>query len=70
MLAFCIELTIETSTPGFQISQVLVYFLKAVEKLISRGCDVNQRSKDGMTPLSIAAFWGYAEITEILLENG
>jgi len=31
---------------------------------------VNERSRDGMTPLGIAAFWGYAEIVELLLENG
>lgn len=37
---------------------------------MSRRADVNQRSHDGMTPLAIAAFWGYADIVRLLLENG
>ena len=49
---------------------IIKIFSKAVKKLISEGADVNQRSKDGMTALSIAAFWGYADIAKALLENG
>jgi len=41
-----------------------------VESLLSQGADVNERSRDGMTPLGIAAFWGYAEIAELLLSKG
>ena len=41
-----------------------------VEELLGKGQDVNERSREGMTPLGIAAFWGYAEIAELLLENG
>ncbi len=37
--------------------------------LLQQGCDVNSRSSDGMTPLSIAAFWGYADIAKLLLEH-
>ena len=43
---------------------------QAVTELISRGADVTQRSKDGMTPLSIAAFWGYADIARSLVKSG
>ncbi|WAR07193.1 TNKS2-like protein [Mya arenaria] len=35
-----------------------------------RGANVNDRSRDGMTPLGIAAFWGYADIAELLLTYG
>lgn len=31
---------------------------------------MNERSRDGMTPLGIAAFWGYADIVELLLNHG
>ena len=31
---------------------------------------MNVMSADGMTPLGISAFWGYAEIVEVLLKNG
>lgn len=43
---------------------------QAVENLLRQGANTNERSKDGMTPLGIAAFWGYAEIVELLLEHG
>ena len=32
--------------------------------------EVHTKSKDGMLPLAVAAFWGYAEIVQLLLENG
>lgn len=41
-----------------------------MENLVAQGADVNGRSKDGMTPLGIAAFWGYADIVELLLNHG
>ena len=41
-----------------------------MEELVKRGADINERSSDGMTPLGIAAFWGYAEIAEFLLKSG
>lgn len=44
--------------------------LQAIENLISQGANVNERSRDGMTPLGIAAFWGYADIAELLLKHG
>jgi len=44
--------------------------VKAVQQLVREGADVNARSNDGMTPLAIAAFWGYADIVKVLLENG
>ncbi|KAL3881186.1 hypothetical protein ACJMK2_027643 [Sinanodonta woodiana] len=42
--------------------------LSEVKTLIRSGADVNEKSKDGMTPLAIAAFWGYAEVVELLLK--
>ncbi|XP_033740559.1 protein phosphatase 1 regulatory subunit 16A-like [Pecten maximus] len=42
--------------------------LTLVKELLQKGCSPNERSKDGMTPLAVAAFWGYAEIVEVLLE--
>ena len=44
--------------------------LKAVQQLVRERAEVNARSNDGMTPLAIAAFWGYADIVKVLLENG
>ena len=47
-----------------------MFGLKAVKRLLDQGADINANSKDGMTPLSIAAFWGYADIVKVLLESG
>ncbi|KAL5010411.1 hypothetical protein ScPMuIL_012716 [Solemya velum] len=44
--------------------------LQAVNQLVKEGVDLNKRDKDGMTPLGIAAFWGYADIVQSLLEAG
>ncbi|KAJ8314618.1 hypothetical protein KUTeg_006768 [Tegillarca granosa] len=41
-----------------------------VQKLIQSGADVNLLSRDGMTPMAVAAFWGYSDIVQCLLENG
>ena len=49
---------------------LLCVLFQSIEGLIKEGADVNARSRDGMTPLGIAAFWGYADIAEILLQNG
>ena len=45
-------------------------WLQVVKLLIAEGAEVNEYSKDGMTPLSIAAFWGYSEITTALIKAG
>ena len=44
--------------------------VQAVKTLLEQGADLNANSKDGMTPLSIAAFWGYSDIVKLLLESG
>ena len=54
---------------------ILHYFShnrQTVKSLLERsdGSDVNKRSTDGMTPLGVAAFWGYADIVQLLLEHG
>ena len=49
----------------FSINQAVEKLLKSTEKV-----DVNERSSEGFAPLCIAAFWGYAEIVKLLLENG
>ncbi|CAH1800241.1 unnamed protein product, partial [Owenia fusiformis] len=41
-----------------------------LRRLLEKGCDPNKKSADGMSPLAIAAFWGYAEIAQVLLEDG
>ena len=46
------------------------FVLQGVQQLIRQGADVNARSNDGMTPLAIASFWGYADIVKLLLEKG
>ena len=52
------------------ILRLFCVFFQTIVGLIKEGADVNARSRDGMTPLGIAAFWGYADIAEILLQNG
>ncbi|RUS91822.1 hypothetical protein EGW08_000393 [Elysia chlorotica] len=42
----------------------------AVKKLLENGANPNQRSNDGMTPLALAAFWGYDAIARQLIEAG
>ncbi len=46
------------------------FIFQAVEKLIESGAALDIRGMDGMTPLGIAAFWGYADIVKCLLKNG
>ncbi|XP_071476745.1 cyclin-dependent kinase inhibitor 2A-like [Diadema antillarum] len=41
-----------------------------VKRLVRDGADVNQKSRDGFTPLCNAAFWGYSDIAEYLLKHG
>lgn len=41
-----------------------------VEHLLAHGADANVRSASGNTPLHIAAMRGYANIVQMLLENG
>ncbi len=38
--------------------------------LLDAGADVNQRSRDGSTPLMMAAAYGYADLVNILLDHG
>ncbi|XP_067675697.1 uncharacterized protein [Haliotis asinina] len=44
--------------------------ISSVQQLLVEGADVNGLSPDGMSPLAIAAFWGYADIVEALLKAG
>ncbi|XP_059159203.1 uncharacterized protein LOC131943205 [Physella acuta] len=41
-----------------------------VQQLLERGEDPNKKSRDGMTPLAIASFWGYDNIVGLLIQNG
>jgi ankyrin repeat protein len=41
---------------------------KYVRQCVEQGGKINEYSNDGMTPLAVAAFWGYADIAEFLLE--
>ncbi|CAL1532776.1 unnamed protein product [Lymnaea stagnalis] len=41
-----------------------------VKNLLDSGADPNIRSPEGMTPLAIAAFWGYDSIVQILIDMG
>ncbi|XP_063405232.1 serine/threonine-protein phosphatase 6 regulatory ankyrin repeat subunit B-like isoform X1 [Mytilus trossulus] len=44
--------------------------LTYARQCVENGGKVNEYSRDGMTPLAVAAFWGYADIAEFLLEVG
>ena len=44
--------------------------IEAVAALISHGADVNARDEDGLTPLIMACFGGYAKVVEALLDAG
>ena len=41
-----------------------------VIELLSRGASVDTRDEDGDTPLNVAAYYGHAEVCEILIERG
>ncbi|XP_048772469.1 osteoclast-stimulating factor 1-like [Ostrea edulis] len=41
-----------------------------LKQILRQGANVNERSKDGMTPLALAAFWGYADVVECLMQQG
>ena len=43
--------------------------LQTVDRLVSNGADVDAYSPEGMTPLSIAAFWGYPKMAKYLVEH-
>lgn len=43
--------------------------MQIVKQKIKDGAGVNQRASDGSLPLCTAAFWGYADIVDLLLEN-
>lgn len=42
----------------------------AVELLIEKGCDVNDRDEIGITPLIIASQIGFADIMLLLIDKG
>ena len=44
--------------------------VQTVRQLIEQGADVNRLSRDGMSPLAVAAFWGYYDIADELLRAG
>ena len=67
-LSLCRTL-LETTKTDFVVMRLILRY-QGVEELVKRGADINERSNDGMTPLGIAAFWGYAEIAEFLLNSG
>ncbi|XP_005108004.1 delta-latroinsectotoxin-Lt1a [Aplysia californica] len=41
-----------------------------VKRLLESGADANKKSRDGMTPLAVAAFWGYDHLVDLLIEKG
>ncbi|BFZ25205.1 hypothetical protein BsWGS_28244 [Bradybaena similaris] len=41
-----------------------------VKLLLESGVDANTRTRDGMTPLAVSAFWGYDTIVQLLLQYG
>ncbi len=44
--------------------------IRSVEALLDGGADVNRRSGDGITPLMMAAGYGYTDIVQLLLRRG
>ncbi len=44
--------------------------IKSVEALLDGGADINRLSGDGITPLMMAAGYGYTDIVELLLRRG
>jgi ankyrin repeat protein len=47
---------------------IILVLLQYVRQCVEQGGKINEYSNDGMTPLAVAAFWGYADIAEFLLE--
>lgn len=48
---------------------MVIHIFQLLKDILKQGANVNERSKDGMTPLALAAFWGYADVVECLLKN-
>jgi hypothetical protein len=44
--------------------------IKSVEALLDGGADINRRSGDAITPLMMAAGYGYVDIVQLLLRRG
>jgi len=44
--------------------------LVIVQKLISKGADVNAKDEDGFTPLMLAAKNGHKDVCELLISKG
>ena len=44
--------------------------LAGVQRELNKGADVNAKADDGMTPLHLAANFGYKEIVELLIAKG
>lgn len=44
--------------------------IRSVEALLDGGADVNRLSGDGITPLMMAAGYGYVDIVQLLLKRG
>ncbi|XP_041351655.1 serine/threonine-protein kinase TNNI3K-like [Gigantopelta aegis] len=64
------DLSLKMSSPSCVATAAANCDIVTLKHLISQGEDINQRSTDGISPLAIAAFWGYADVVQILLENG
>ena len=43
---------------------------RAAGTLLARGADVNARTQDGWTPLTIASKWEYPDVVELLTRSG
>ena len=44
--------------------------LAGVQRELNKGADVNAKADDGMTPLHLAANFGYREIVDLLRKHG
>ena len=46
------------------------FVYQLVKLLVEKGADMNGYSAEGFRPLCIAAFWGYSNIVQFLLNHG
>ena len=59
------------STLGFKIAVTMSQgTTKIIEQLLSKGADFNEKSNDGLTPLTISEELGFLEAAKLLRRAG
>ena len=47
-----------------------IHYIEGIKQHLADGADINEKDKDGNTPLFDAAYYGHKEIVELLIASG